>query len=161
MKKPAAPPLPEHVAFLAPYGPRITELVLATRALVLEEAPDATELVYDAYSAVTAGYSFTGRPSDAFCYVAAYETWVNLGFHFGAKLPDPEGLLQGTGRWARHVRIAGMEDVKNPAVRRLLKAAVAEAEKPERGEPKGGSVVRAVYPKKRRSAAKRLKRAAS
>jgi hypothetical protein len=47
---------------------------------VLSEAPGAVELIYDAYSAVSAGYSFTGRPSDNFVYVAAYTKRVNIGF---------------------------------------------------------------------------------
>jgi hypothetical protein len=56
------PPLPEYLGFLAPFESRIAELALATRELVLEEAPDSTELIYDAYNAVATGYRFTGRP---------------------------------------------------------------------------------------------------
>jgi len=51
MKRRVLPPRPEYIKFLSPFGERITELTLATRRLVLEEAPDATELIYDAYSA--------------------------------------------------------------------------------------------------------------
>jgi hypothetical protein len=42
------PPNPEYLKFLLPFDLRIKELALATRALVLAEAPDATELIYDA-----------------------------------------------------------------------------------------------------------------
>jgi hypothetical protein len=66
------PPKPEHLAFLRPYGPAVTDLTLAVRKLVLEEAAGAVELIYDAYSAVSSGYSFTGRPSDCCMYVATY-----------------------------------------------------------------------------------------
>jgi hypothetical protein len=92
---------PEHRAFLEPYGPAITKLVIAARKLVLEEAPSAVELIYDAYSAVSAGYSFTGRPSECFLYVAAYTKGVNMGFWAGTSLPDPDGLLEGTGKRSR------------------------------------------------------------
>lgn len=71
------------------FEPRIGELALAVRKLVLEEAPEASELIYDAYNAVASGYSFTGRPSDAFIHVAVYAKWVNFGFDRGSSPEDP------------------------------------------------------------------------
>ena len=49
---PVPPPSPEYLKFLTPYGPAITDLALAVRQLVLEEAPETAELIYDAYNAV-------------------------------------------------------------------------------------------------------------
>ncbi len=144
-------PLAEHVRFLSAYGPAITDLAIATRALVLTEAPAATELIYDAYNAVASGYSFTGRPSDAFIHIAAYAGWVNLGFNHGSLLADPQRLLQGSGKWVRHIRITDVSDLKNPAIRQFVRAATAIAERPEAQAESGtASVVRAVYPKRRR-----------
>src|SRR5439155_19545269 len=114
MKVRVRPPTAEYLEFLAPFERRVIDLALAARALVLEEAPDAVELLYDAYNAVAAGYSFTGRPSDAFIHIAAYAKWVNLGFHRGSELDDPHGLLQGSGRWIRHIRIAAPADADRP-----------------------------------------------
>ena len=145
-------PKPEHLAFLRPYGPAITKLALSVRQLVLEEAGGAVELIYDAYSAVSSGYSFTGRPSDSCVYVATYAKGVNLGFWDGVSLPDPEGLLEGAGKRARHVKIRSLTDLERPAVRALVKAAVALAERPEGAAPKPQSVVRAIYPTRRRPA---------
>jgi hypothetical protein len=48
---------------------------------------------------------------------------VNLGFNYGTELPDPEGLLQGSGKLLRHVKITTPEDLSNPALRRLVEAA--------------------------------------
>ena len=153
--KPRIPePLPEYLGFLSPYAPSIVQLALATRALVLEEAEGAHELIYDAYNAVASGYSFTGRPSEACLHVAVYARWVNLGFNFGSKIPDPDGLLQGSGQWVRHIRITAPEDLRNPAVRSLIRAAVERAKRPARAAAAGESVVRAVYPKRRRPAAR-------
>ena len=148
------PPNPEHLRFLAAYDDRVVELALATRQLVLEEAPDSIELLYDAYSAVSAGYSFTGRPSDTFLYVAAYTKRVNLGFYWGALMKDPRGLLQGSGNQSRHIPIEELADLRKPYVRTFVKAAVKMAERPKPGaatkiEP-GASIVRAVYTRKRR-----------
>jgi len=145
-----AKPRPEYLKFLSAYEPRITDLALAVRKLVLEEAPEATELIYDAYSAVSVGYSFTGRPSDAFIHIAAYARWVNLGFNYGSQLEDPDKVLQGTGQWIRHVRIAEAEDVKNPVLRAFVKSAIALAERPDKPGTPGKSVVRAIYPRKQR-----------
>jgi hypothetical protein len=143
------PPHPDHLRFLAPYGPDITTLALAVRKLVMEEAAGAAELIYDAYNAVASGYSFTGRPSDACIHVAVYAKWVNLGFHHGADLPDPKGILQGSGSQVRHIRITSAADLERPFVRRFVKAAVARAARPEKPAAPS-SQVRAIYPTKRR-----------
>jgi hypothetical protein len=144
------PPNPEHLKFLQAYDPAITELVLATRALVLELAPESIELIYDAYSAVSAGYSFTGRQRDSFVYIAAYAKGVNLGFWYGTLLPDPDGLLEGTGQQSRHVKIRDKMDIARRALRMLLRAAIDIAERPDGKAPAEKSVVRAVYAKRRR-----------
>jgi hypothetical protein len=140
----------EHRKFLEPYDPAITRLVIAARKLVLEEAPESIELIYDAYSAVSAGYTFTGKQSDSFVYVAAYPKGVNMGFWVGTLLPDPEHLLEGTGKQSRHVKIRETADVERPALRALVRAAIEIAERPDGAAPKAKSVVRAVYARKRR-----------
>jgi hypothetical protein len=146
------PPKTEYLEFLAPFESRVVDLALAVRALVLEEAPESTELIYDAYNAVATGYSFTGRPSDSFMHIAVYARWVNLGFNRGSELDDPGGVLQGAGRWVRHIRIAERADLEKPDVRAFVRAAAARAARSDAGTARGGSVVRAIYAKKRRPA---------
>ena len=80
--------------FLEAFPPAISKLFLATRGAVLAAAPEAHELIYNAYNAVTAAYSFSGRLKEAFCHVAAYSGYVNLGFNRGGELPDPSGVLR-------------------------------------------------------------------
>jgi len=150
MSQRVPPPRPEYLEFLSPFQPRIRELALAARKLVLEEAPGATELIYDAYNAVATGFSFTGRPSDGFIHIAVYAQWVNLGFNRGSLLDDPNGVLAGTGRWVRHIRISTPGDLKRPVVRGFVKTAAAGAERSGAQAPKSRSVVRAIYAKKRR-----------
>src|ERR1700735_5142658 len=41
----------------------------------------------------------------AFGYVNVFTAHVNVGFFQGASLPDPSRLLQGTGKFMRHVRL--------------------------------------------------------
>ena len=144
-----AAPRAEYLEFLKPFGAEITALAVATRQLVLRAAPGCSELIYDAYNAVATGYSFTGRPSDAFVHIAVYARWVNLGFNRGSLLKDPEKRLVGAGRWIRHVRISQLRDLKSPALKALVKAAVEDAMMP--AVPRqGDSVVRAIYARKRR-----------
>lgn len=147
MRKPPA----EVHTFLEPYGAEIARLFFATRSAVLSAAPKANELIYDAYNTVTAVFSFTDRSKEAFCHVAAYGNYVNLGFNRGARLPDPEKLLAGTGNSIRHVRIAAVEDLQRPGVRRLLRVAVQEGwsiSPITRAVPQ--SVVKAICARKRR-----------
>ncbi len=152
----SVPLIKELRRFLKPYDPGIVAIAAAARSLLFEEAPSATELVYDAYNAVAMGYSFTGRPSDAFCHVAVYSQWVNLGFHRGAELPDRKGLLVGSGRLVRHLRMQSLSDLERPFVRRFVRAAIAAAKGSPQHRPVGApsftSIVRAVYPKRRRPA---------
>lgn len=144
-------PLPDLLAFLDPYDPAIVRTFLATRSAVLAAAPHATELIYDAYNAVSCAYTFTDRLKEAFCHVAAYSEYVNLGFNRGALLSDPDGLLVGSGASIRHIRVAGLADLRRPGVRRLVRAAVRQGRAFVSAPPvKGQSVVKAVYPRKRR-----------
>lgn len=54
--------------------------------MVLQEAPTASEIVYDADDAVAPAFTFTGRFKEAFCHVAVYTGHVNLGFNLGSEL---------------------------------------------------------------------------
>jgi hypothetical protein len=144
-------PPPELREFLAPYDPAIARLFYAVRKAVLESAPQADEFVYDAYNAVAAAYSYTGRLKEAFCHIAAYRGWVNLGFNRGRRLPDPERLLQGTGASIRHVRIASPADLERAGVKRLIAAAAEEGRSLGPEElAKPVTVVKGSYPTKRR-----------
>jgi hypothetical protein len=144
-------PSPALREFLTAYDPAIGKLFLATRKVVLGAAPRASELIYDAYNAVTVAYSFTDRLKEAFCHVAAYRGYVNLGFNRGAALEDPEGLLVGSGARIRHVRIASAADLRGKGLRALLAAAVEQGEDlaPERAA-KPQAIVKAIYARKRR-----------
>ena len=79
--------------------------MLGVRQVVLTEIPSVSETVNDVSYAVTNGFTFSGRVKEAFCYVVAYSSYVNLGFACGAELPDPDRKLQGTGKLHRHLRI--------------------------------------------------------
>jgi hypothetical protein len=62
----------------------------------------------------------------AFAYVNAFKAHVDVGFFRGAELSDPEGLLEGTGRFMRHVKLRPAEAVDATALRELILAAYAD-----------------------------------
>jgi hypothetical protein len=94
--------------------------------MVLQEAPGAIESVSRGY-AFAIGFSFTGKPlKDGFCHVVTYSTHVNLGFNRGALLPDPNGVLMGTGKAIRHLSIRNQSELDRPFVRRYIQAAIEQ-----------------------------------
>jgi len=114
------------LSYLASYDPHVSSLTLAVRQAVLEEAPEAIEAISKGY-AVAIGFSFTGKPlKDGFCHIAAYTSYVNLGFNRGALLADPSGVLVGTGKLIRHVTIRNYDDLSRPFIRRYLQAAIEQ-----------------------------------
>jgi hypothetical protein len=147
------PPDPRLLSYLSAYDRGITDLAVGLRAMVLEEAPDAIEVIWDAYSAVAIGFSFTGKLKDQFCHIASYARHVNLGFDYGATLPDPQKVLAGTGTRIRHIKVASLKDLAKPYLRTYVRAALEQAGGPG-AEPVPGpkTIVKGSYPKKRRPA---------
>jgi hypothetical protein len=62
----------------------------------------------------------------AFGYVNVFTSHVNVGFFQGASLPDPAHLLQGTGKFMRHVKLKPRTAVNEPALRRLIEEAYSD-----------------------------------
>lgn len=64
--------------------------------------------------------------TEHYAYIGVQKSHVNLGFYYGASLADADGLLEGTGKKLRHVKIRSLDFAGSPAVTALLKAAIAE-----------------------------------
>ena len=62
----------------------------------------------------------------AFGYVNVFTAHVNVGFFQGVGLSDPAGLLQGSGKFMRHVKLRAGEKVDDAALTRLIEAAFAD-----------------------------------
>lgn len=59
-----------------------------------------------------------------FCYLHSTKHHATLGFAQGASLDDPRGLLKGTGKAMRHIKLATRDDLDAAAIKALLKQAV-------------------------------------
>ncbi len=61
-----------------------------------------------------------------FGYVNVFTSHVNVGFYHGAALPDPSRLLQGTGKYMRHVKLRAGEAIDAAALGRLIEMAYSD-----------------------------------
>jgi hypothetical protein len=105
------------------YSPEVQQLALAMRVRLRELTPDAQETVMKGYNSFN--YSFGGGMRDRFLAIVLHRAHVNLQFFNGVDLPDPAGLLEGTGKKLRHVKIRTMETIQRPEVKDLIEAAAA------------------------------------
>lgn len=61
-----------------------------------------------------------------FAYVNVFKSHVNVGFFHGAALPDPSRILQGDGKYMRHVKLRPGADTNAAALSKLIDAAYAD-----------------------------------
>jgi hypothetical protein len=80
---------------------------------------DVRELLHD-------GHPTACVADAAFGYVNAFKAHVNVGFFRGAEIDDPDGLLEGTGKFMRHVKIRPGFNVNAPALSKLIKTAYTD-----------------------------------
>lgn len=105
--------------------PAMRPIATRLRQIVLDIHPGAVEGVRLGDRSATYGVG-PRKMREGYCYVLPYTSWVNLGFYQGATLPDPEGLLEGTGLKLRHVKVRSVEDAERAALRTIIRAALAE-----------------------------------
>ncbi len=147
MSKSHLPPPPALLDFLKSYDYEVQQLALAVRRFLIEHIPPVTELVVETSNAVAIAFTPTGRFKEAICHVAVYAHQVNLAFNRGADLPDPAGLLKGSGKAIRHVPIEHSGSLDAPALQALLAAAVQRA---HLRSAHAGIIIKSFSGKKRR-----------
>lgn len=80
---------------------------------------DVRELLHDGHPTACVGDA-------AFAYVNVFTAHVNVGFFRGAELADPQGLLEGTGKFMRHVKLRLERDVDAAALLTLIDTAYTD-----------------------------------
>lgn len=101
----------------------LIDLYLDIRQYIYSISPDANELIYNTH-ALTSVYSLSDRLAESFCMIPIYSKHLNLGFNKGSILPDPKGLLKGTGKLIRHIPITSTSDYRNKDVEVLVLSAI-------------------------------------
>ncbi len=105
--------------------PDLVPIMRPLRDLVLKIDPDACVVVRLGDRAATFGVG-PKKMSEGYCYILPHKKWVNLGFYRGAHLPDPQSLLEGTGKNMRHVKIHSQDDIGQAALEALIRSALSE-----------------------------------
>ena len=80
---------------------------------------DVRELLHDGHPTACVGDA-------AFAYVNAFKAHVDVGFFRGAEIADPEGLLEGTGKFMRHVKLRPGRDFNATALMKLVETAYTD-----------------------------------
>jgi len=80
---------------------------------------DVQELLHDGHPTACVGDA-------AFAYVNAFTHHVNVGFFRGAEIADPDGLLEGTGKFMRHVKLRPERAVDTTALSGLIGTAYTD-----------------------------------
>jgi len=115
--------------FLETYTPEVRNLALQLRDLVFEIDHEVIEQIDIPAHLLAYGYAKTY--THLMCVIILYKDYVNLGFPRGVDLPDPEGVLEGTGKRARHVKIRNVEQIESPEIAALFQASADETPRPE------------------------------
>lgn len=111
--------------FLSSLSPDVQDIARAVRGRIRELVPDAVEQRHGGWKIV--GYSWEGSMKSSICAIAPHSQHVNLQFFRGTELEDPNGLLAGTGKSARHVKLRAASDVERPEVAALIRQAAEMA----------------------------------
>ena len=127
---------------IAKRPPAMAQLTHAVLARMRRHLPGATELVYEKKRSLVIGFCPGERASSVINSVAVYTRWINLYFFEGDALPDPEGLLQGTGSMVRSIRITDLDAMDRPAVKALIAAARKAAHPPLNPKAKRRVIIR-------------------
>ena len=88
---------------------------------IRQSGPDVTELLHDGYPTACVG-------DFPFAYVGAFKSHTNVGFFYGAELPDPAGLLEGKGVRMRHVKLRPGKPIDRTALEGLVSAAYLDVQ---------------------------------
>ncbi len=100
-------------------------VAIALREAITRLHPETTEVVRLGERAATYGVG-PRKMIEGYAYMMPHARWINLGFYRGASLPDPEGLLEGTGAALRHVKVRSLDEAARDGVAGLLAAALEE-----------------------------------
>lgn len=135
--------------FIAKFSPEHQRMIRAVRTRLRERVAGAYELAYDNYNFFVIGYSPTERPSDAILSMACGSNGVGVCFLHGATLPDPTGILEGSGKQTRFIHLDSAELLDRADVEALIAEAIARSKAPLSAGNSGRLIIRSVSAKQR------------
>jgi len=135
--------------FIDKFDDDIAARIRSARSALRKKMPAAIEQIYDNYNFLAIGFCTTEKTSDCIVSLAASAKGVALSFYRGADLPDPKGILLGSGAQNRFVRLEDARTLARKDVGDLLSVAVAQARTPMPASGKGQTLVKSVSAKQR------------
>ena len=136
-------------SFIDKFDPKHQAVIRAVRKALRKRFPTANELVWDNYNFFVLAYSATERPSDSVVTIAGASNGIGLSFYRGATLPDPAGILLGSGVQNRFVRLESAKTLERPEVDALIEAAVEQMKVPFAAKGGRKVIIRSVSAKQR------------
>jgi hypothetical protein len=107
---------------MAGHRPDVVAAARAVQTVIVEEVPEVV-VRFDRGDGLLA-FGTSGAMRDLLFALIPHAGWLNLQLADGATLPDPEGLVEGTGKRIRHVKLRSAEAASRPAVRALVREQV-------------------------------------
>jgi len=104
--------------FLSNYSDEVRTNAQKLREMLLSALPDIIEQVD--LPAKMIAYCYGQKYSDMICVVIPSKKGLKLGFSRGVELPDPDKLLEGTGKISRYVVITSEKQIKSAAIKKLV-----------------------------------------
>ncbi|MGA8765435.1 MAG: hypothetical protein WB559_00330 [Candidatus Acidiferrales bacterium] len=147
--KSAGSPKRQLDSFLARFTPEIAMLARRALAKMRKGMPNAIELVYDNYNALVIGFGPNERPSDAIFSIAIFPRKIGLCFLQGAKLPDPDKRLKGSGNVVRSVTLNDLSILDDPQIGVLIDVALLRAKVRMDPKQKRKLIIRSISAKQR------------
>ncbi len=108
--------------FLSKYDDSVYKNALLLRKLLLAYYPGIIEQVD--LPAKMVAYCYGQRYIDMICTIIPSKKGLKLGFYKGVELPDPDGLLRGTGKISRYIEIKSPDQINSSAVKELISNAL-------------------------------------
>ena len=109
--------------FLSQYDEQVFEKALKLREVLFANLPDITEQLD--IPAKMIAYCYGQKYAEMICTIIPSKKGLKLGFYKGADLPDPDDLLEGTGKISRYVDIKSIEQIKSTSLKKLIVSALA------------------------------------
>ena len=95
---------------------KLREVLFATLPGIIEEIDIPAKMI---------AYCYGKKYAEMICTIIPSKKGLKLGFYKGADLPDPDNLLEGTGKISRYVDIKSIEQIKSSSLKNLIVSALA------------------------------------
>ena len=144
----------ELTKFLKPFDKEVIAEVMWLREYAWDLCPQANELIYDNYNAVSLGWSLTDKVGHNICSVVIYRANQNVhfGFYWGNELSDPEHILLGEGKQYRYILVPDKKKFPKTYMKQLVNESYANSLSKIKDQKQiihGQTIIKSVSEKKR------------